>query len=637
MGGVVAEKSASLGGAQGPPPIRAGGFEAPRTWHRLRGVTASSVPQLLLDRLAATPSREAFRYPDGADWKSMTWKEVGVRVREIAAGLRALGLEDEQRCGILCTTRIEWILADLGILCAGGATTTVYPSSTADECVHILADSGSVIVFAENDEQVAKIVAKRAELPNVKHVVVIEGSGSHEGWVLSLAELQAKGRAHDEADPKAFERIARGVKNDALATLIYTSGTTGLPKGVELTHDNWVYTGEAIDGVGILSADDVQYLWLPLAHSFGKVLEVAQLKIGFSTAIDGRVEKIVENLGVIRPTFVAAVPRIFEKVHNKVVTGARESGGLKTTIFEWAMGVGERCSRLEQRGKRPGPILAVQRSIADRLVFSKLRERFGGRLRFFISGSAPLARDLAEFFHAAGILILEGYGLTESSAASFVNLPTRFEFGTVGPPLPGTDVKIAEDGEVLIGGRGIMRGYHGLPEATRETLDDGWLRTGDIGSLNEKGLLKITDRKKDLIKTAGGKYVAPQILEGKLKAICPYVSQVVVHGDRRKYCSALIAFDEEALKKWAGEHGKSGSYEKLAKLPEAHDLLKPYVDQLNAEQPNHSKIRKFAILPHDLSAEAGDLTASLKVKRKAVEKKYADLLDSLYEEKRRAS
>jgi long-chain acyl-CoA synthetase len=591
----------------------------------------STVPRLLLDRLDATPDREAFRVPTASGWSSLTWKEVGARARAIACGLRALGLFAEDRCAILSGTRVEWILADLGVLCAGGATTTIYPASTPDECVHILRDSASVFVFAEDAEQVEKLVLRRDELGTVRKVVVIDGESGHDGWVITLAELESLGKKRDEADRDAFETIARGVRPTALATLIYTSGTTGLPKGVELTHDNWVYEGEAIDELGLLGPDDVQYLWLPLAHSFGKVLEVAQLKIGFPTAIDGRVDKIVENLAVVRPTFVAAVPRIFEKVHARVVSSAQEGGAVKAGIFRWALSVGRRAAALERRGKQPGRWLQLRRALADRLVFSKLRDRFGGRLRFFISGSAPLSRDLAEFFHAAGILILEGYGLTESSAASFVNVPSNYEFGTVGPPLPGTELKIAEDGEILIGGRGIMRGYHNLPEATAEALDGRWLRTGDIGAIDERGLLTITDRKKDLIKTAGGKYVAPQLVEGKLKAICPYVSQVVVHGDRRKYCSALVSFDEEALKKWAAERGLTGTYAELSARPEAHALLEPFIKELNAGLPSYSTIKKFAILPHDLSAEEGELTPSLKVKRKAVEKKFAALLDSLYE------
>jgi len=588
---------------------------------------------MLLHRLAATPERPAFQYPDGAGWRTLTWHEVGEQVRAVASGLRRLGLRPEQRCALLSGTRLEWIVVDLGVLCAGGATTTIYPSSTEEDCAYILGDSASAFVFAENDEQVAKLRSRRRELGAVQKVIVIEGRGGDDGWAISLAELMAGGREADGRDPRAFEACAREVGPDALATLIYTSGTTGLPKGVELTHDNWVSTGEAIEALGLLRPDDVQYLWLPLSHSFGKVLEVAQLRIGFLTAVDGRLEKMVDNLAVVRPSFVAAVPRVFEKVHNKVVAGAQESP-LRHLVFQWALGVGGRVSALRQQGKEPPLLLAARNWLATRLVFSKLQRRFGGRLRFFISGSAPLDRGLAEFFHAAGILILEGYGLTETSAATFVNRPDRYRFGTVGLPLPGAQVEIApEDGEILLRGRGVMRGYHNLPEATRETLrPDGWLRTGDQGELLPGGFLRITGRKKDLIKTSGGKYVAPQALEGKLKASCPYVSQVVVHGNNRNFCTALVTIEKDTTLAWAAENGvEAAGYQELAAHPRVRALIQGFVDRLNATLPSYATIKKFAILPSDLSQEAGELTPSLKVKRQAVEQKYKSFLDGLYD------
>ncbi len=595
-----------------------------------------SVADLFLRRVAATPDAEAFSYPAGDGWKTLTWRAVGERVRAIACGLRACGLVDEDRVGILSGTRMEWLLADYAAMCAGGAVTTVYPNNTADECAYILRDSGTAFVFAENAAQLKKLADKRGDLPSVKKVILFEGAAPPEpgdGWAIPLAELEALGRAHDEKDRAAFDKIANAVGRDALATLIYTSGTTGQPKGVELTHDCWLYEAEGIDGIGVLNADDRQYLWLPLAHSFGKVLTVAQLRIGFFTAVDGRIDKLMDNLAAVRPTLVCAVPRIFEKVHNKVVAGAREGGGLKWRIFQWAVRVGNEVSRVKQRGQSPSGMLALKNAIADRLVFTKLKQRLGGNLRLFVSGAAPLARELAEFFHACDILILEGYGMTESSAASFVNRPDKYRFGTVGLPLPGTEVKIAaEDGEILIRGRGVMRGYHNLPEATAETLTpDRWLKTGDIGEVDAEGFLRITDRKKDLIKTSGGKYVAPQMIEGKLKALCPLVSQVVVHGDNRNYCTALVTLDEEALRKWARENGREGKpYAELAALPEVHALLQPYVDQLNRELPSYETVKKFAVLPADFSQDSGELTASLKVKRKAVEKKYKTVLDGLY-------
>jgi long-chain acyl-CoA synthetase len=596
-------------------------------------LNARSVADLFLQRIGASPDGEAFQFPAGDGWKSLKWREVGDRVRTIAAGLRALGLADEERCSILSGTRLEWILIDFGILCAGGATTTIYPSSTADECAYILKDSDSRFAFVENDKQVAKLVAKRAELPSLKNVIVVDGEGGHDGWVVAWRDLEQRGEARHKEKPNEFEEVARAVKPESLATLIYTSGTTGQPKGVELTHDCWVYEGKAIEEMGLLKPEDLQYLWLPLSHSFGKVLEAGQLQVGFTTAVDGRMDKLVENLAVVKPTFVAAVPRVFEKVHNKVVTGARDGGGMKLAIFRWAMGVGREVSALRQKGQEPGGFLGLKYKIADSLVFSKLRARFGGRVRFFISGSAPLARDLSEFFHAAGILVLEGYGLTETSAGSFVNRPDKFRFGTVGVPFNGTEVKIAkEDGEILLKGRGIMRGYRGLPDATRETKDDdGWLHTGDIGEVDPDGFLRITDRKKDLIKTSGGKYVAPQALEGKLKAICPYLSQVLVHGNNRNFCTALVTLDEEAAKKWGRDNGLGDlAIADLAKHAKVIELIQGYFNQLNKELPSYESIKKFAILPADLSQEAGDLTPSLKVKRKVVEQKNKELLDGFY-------
>lgn len=594
--------------------------------------TPTTVAALFLDRVQATPDAAAYASPSEAGWRWLTWREVGAQVAELAAGLRALGLEDEGRVALLAGTRLEWVLADLAILCAGGATTTIYPSSTAGDCAYILTDSGSRIVFAEDQAQIDKLLSHRAELGDVARVVVFDGVRSADGWVITLDDLRARGRELLAADAGAFERVARAVTQDRLATLIYTSGTTGRPKGVELTHDCWVYTGEAIAALGLLTPDDVQFLWLPLAHSFGKVLEAAQLAVGFRTAIDGRVDKIVDNLSQVRPTFVAAVPRIFEKVRARVLAGVAEGSGMKRRIFRWAMGVGRRTSELARRGERPGLGLRIAHAVASRLVFSKLQARFGGRLRFFISGSAPLARELAEFFHAADILILEGYGLTETSAASFVNRPSAFRFGTVGPPVPGTELRLApEDGEILIKSRGVMRGYHHLPEATAECLtSDGWLRTGDIGHL-EDGFLRITDRKKDLIKTSGGKYVAPQALEGRLKLACPYVSQVLVHGNNRNFCTALVALDPEAIGAWARDNALGAlPYPELVAHPRVHALVAGHVEALNRELASYETIKKFAILPADLTVDSGELTPSLKLKRKVVEARYQPMLDAFY-------
>jgi len=596
--------------------------------------TTKSQPELLMRRVAEIPAKEAYRFPVGSEWRSMSWRQTGERVRTIAAGVLSLGLVRQDCAAILCSTRIEWLLVDFGVQCAGCATTTVYPSSTGDECAFILSDSGSRLCFAEDGDQLAKLRAHRGALPELTKVVLIEGKPdpADGDWVITLSELEKRGAEHLAAQPRAVDDAIAGIQPEHLATLIYTSGTTGRPKGVRLVHECWAYACDAMGGLNLVQPDDLQYLWLPLSHSFGKVLVGGQLITGSACAVDGRIPKLIDNLAVVKPTWMAAAPRIFEKVYNKVVQGAREGGPAKLRIFNWAVAVGREGSALRQAGRKPGPVLAVKLRAADRLVFSKLKARFGGRLRFFISGSAPLSRDIAEFFDACGILILEGYGLTESSAASFVNRLYRYRFGTVGFPLPGTEAKLdPADGEVLIKSPGVMRGYHNLPGPTAEVLKDGWLHTGDIGEVDRDGFLRITDRKKDLIKTSGGKYIAPQAIEGKLKVISPYVSQVIVHGDRRNFVTALITLDEESIKKWASENGLSGrSYSEIAKSPEVRTLLQRYIDELNAGLAKFETVKKFAILPRDLTVEEGELTPSLKVKRKSVETKYADVLDQMY-------
>jgi long-chain acyl-CoA synthetase len=597
---------------------------------------STSIAQLLAKRVHDTPDREAYRYPVGEQWRSMTWRQTGARVQAIAAGLLSLGLHREERVGILCNTRVEWLLCDLGILSAGGATTTVYPSSTAEECAFILADSDTKYVFAEDAKQLGKLKAHRKEIPTVQKVILIDGpkSDADGDWVMMLSEIEQKGAELLAKDPRAVSDVVAGIEGKHLATLIYTSGTTGKPKGVRLLHECWAYCADAINAVKLWGPDDVQYLWLPMSHSFGKVLMGGHIASGSVTAVDGRIPKLVENLAVVRPTMMAAVPRIFEKVYNKIVESAKQGSPIKQRIFEWAIATGKEGSKLRQQGREPNGLLKYKLMVADRLVFEKIKARFGGRVRYFISGSAPLSREIAEFFHACGILILEGYGLTETSAASFVNRQNKFAFGTVGMPMPGTEVKLApEDGEILIKSPGVMDGYHNLPDATAEALTpDHWLRTGDIGEVDARGFLRITDRKKDLIKTSGGKYIAPQAIEGKLKAACPYISQVIVHGDKRNFVTALITLDEEAIMKWAKERGSNGkSYGEVVQMPDVKALLAPYFDEVNKTLAKYETVKQFAILPLDLTVDAGELTPSLKVKRKVVEKKYATMLDKMYE------
>ncbi|MEC3994183.1 long-chain fatty acid--CoA ligase [Actinacidiphila sp. DG2A-62] len=608
-----------------------------------------SVATLFLERVAATPDAEAYRYPvppaDGQgpdEWRSVTWGQAAERVFAIAAGLMDLGVRPEERVAIASDTRVDWILADLAVLCAGAATTTVYASTNADETAFILADSGSRVLIAENAAQVDKARRRRAELPELAHVVVIDTADAADpdgdGWVLSLQELEKRGAAYLEQHPEAVRESVAAIGRDQLATLIYTSGTTGRPKGVRLPHDAWSYMGRAIEAIELLDENDVQYLWLPLAHVFGKVLTAGQITVGHVTAVDGRVDKIIENLPVVRPTYMAAVPRIFEKVYNGVAAKAREGGAAKYRIFQWAAEVAREYAKATQNSMRltgvpTAPLgLRTKHAVADRLVYAKLREAFGGRLRACVSGSAALAPEIGYFFSGAGIHILEGYGLTESSAASFCNPGESYRTGTVGKALPGLEVRIAEDGEILLRGPGIMQGYHGLPEKTAEVLEpDGWFHTGDIGELSPDGFLKITDRKKDLIKTSGGKYIAPAEVEGQFKAVCPYVSNVLVVGGGRNFCTALLALDEPAILAWAAENGLKGRpYAEVVASDAVRELVDGYVQRLNEGLQRWQQIRKFRVLPRDLDVEHGDLTPSLKLKRPVVEREFAPLIDEMY-------
>ncbi|MER7798902.1 MULTISPECIES: AMP-dependent synthetase/ligase [Streptomyces] len=612
-----------------------------------------SVAGLFLERVAATPDAEAYRHPvppasgEGPDeWKSLTWSQAAERVYAIAAGLIELGVQPQQRVALASSTRLEWILADLGIMCAGAATTTVYPQTNADESAYILSDSESRVLIAEDAAQLAKAREKRAELPDLTHVVVIDAAGADtsEDWVLTLDELERSGAARLEADPELVAKRVGALTKDQLATLIYTSGTTGKPKGVRLPHDCWSYMAKAIAATGLVGADDVQYLWLPLAHVFGKVLTSGQIEVGHVTAVDGRVDKIIENLPVVQPTYMAAVPRIFEKVYNGVAAKARAGGGAKYKIFQWAAGVAREYAKVTQDNfKRTGTAsapagLRTKHAVADKLVYAKIREAFGGRLRACVSGSAALAPEIGYFFAGAGIHILEGYGLTESSAASFVNPGEAYRTGTVGKPLPGTEVRIADDGEILLRGPGIMEGYHKLPEKTAEVLEaDGWFHTGDIGELSADGYLRITDRKKDLIKTSGGKYIAPAEVEGQFKAVCPYVSNILVHGADRNFCTALISLDEIAITEWAKENGLEGKpYAEIVAAPVTVEMVDGYVKQLNEGLQRWQTIKKFRLLPRDLDVEHGEITPSLKLKRPVVEREYKHLIEEMYEGSREA-
>ena len=591
-----------------------------------------SVPRMFYDRVAATPNTEAFRYPDGSGgWTSVTWQQIGDRVDLIAAGLISLGINPEDRVALASGTRYEWVVADFGILAAGAATTTVYPTTNAPDVAFIVSNSGSRVVIAEDATQVDKLREHRGELPAVEKVVVIDGAGDGD-WVITLEELEQRGKQLLADSPSAVKDRVDAIRPDQLATLIYTSGTTGKPKGVRLTQQSWTYTAAAMDALGVLTDRDLNYLWLPLAHAFGKVMLALPLAVGFPTVIDGRVDKIVENLAVIRPTIMGAVPRIFEKVHARISDVLANESGIKKHIADWAIGVGLQISRVRQAGERPSALLSAQYKLADKLVFSTIRDRFGGRLRFFISGSAALDREIAQWFDAIGVVVLEGYGLTETSAASSLNRPHAYRFGTVGWTFPQTEVKIAEDGEILLKGPGIMNGYHDLPEQTAEAIDtEGWFHTGDIGELDAEGFLRITDRKKDMFKTSQGKYVAPSAISAQFKGICPYASEIIVYGEGKPYCVALVSLEGEAVKEWAAANGLGGkSFGEIARDPKTQAMVEGYVEELNKHLNRWEQVKKVAIIDRELTVEAGDLTPSLKLKRKVVVDNFHDKIDGLY-------
>jgi long-chain acyl-CoA synthetase len=508
----------------------------------------------------------------------------------------------------------------------------VYPSTEPDEVAFIIADSGSRFVVAEDVDQLQKLHERREQLPTVDKVILIDGDGDGD-WVVSWRDLARLGADHLRENPNAVATTIATIAPHHLATLIYTSGTTGRPKGVELTHSCWTYEGACVDAVQILTPDDVQFLWLPLSHSFGKVLLAAQLQIGFSTAVDGRVDKIADGLAEVKPTFMAGAPRIFEKVRARVIQTALGEGGPRASIAQWAFAVGLQVSRRHQQGLEPVGLLKLQHAIADALVFKKIRARLGGNIRYLVSGSAALSHEVAEWFEAAGLLILEGYGLTETSAGTALNRPDNWRFGTVGEPLPGTEMRLADDGEIQIRGPGVMRGYHGMAEQTASVLDaEGWFSTGDVGEIDEGGRVRITDRKKDLVKTSGGKYIAPSVIEARLKSLSPIIGHVVVHADSRNFASALITLDADVAPQWAEASGAPGDYESLTRDPRVRDHLQECVNELNTGLNRWETIKQFRVLDHEFSVETGELTPSQKVKRRVVETMYAEVLDEMYQE-----
>ncbi len=591
---------------------------------------AKSLVALFEAQAKVRGARAAVKHKRDGRWQDVSWTDMARRARDVADGLAAMGVKRGDRVAILGETQLEWIVADLGILGAGAITVTIYQSNKPHECQFILEDSGARFVFCDTEAQVAKIREVRGKLPALEGIIRASGKAA-DGFERTLADVERAGAEWRKANPGAHDERLAAIGPGDPASFIYTSGTTGNPKGVVLTHGNWVYEATAVAEIEIINAEDVILLFLPMAHSFAKVIEAAWFSTGATAAFVESIEKVIDNASEVRPTVMPSVPRIFEKAFNTVVSKGLATPGLKGKLFALAMESFERYATAKEQGRSYGSFGLL---VGKKLVFPKLahalRERFGGRMRLFVSGGAPLSPKIAHFFDLLGFTVLEGYGLTETSAGTFVNRPGRNRIGTVGPPVPGTQVRIAEDGEILVKGPCVMKEYYKNPAATAEVLKDGWLYTGDIGLVDEAGNLKITDRKKDIIVTAGGKNVAPQNLENELKTD-PLVSQVMVHGDKRKFLSALVALNDENARKWATDNGVPASAP-LHDDPKVKARIQHAVDALNAKLPSYATVKRFAIVPKDFTQDTGELTPTLKVKRKVVTQKYRALLDSFYVE-----
>ncbi|HET9162344.1 MAG TPA: AMP-dependent synthetase/ligase [Solirubrobacterales bacterium] len=589
-----------------------------------RGTNSTTLADLLPRAAQLYGETPAVMYKDGEEWVKRSFVEVEETVRRLALGLVDLGVAKGDKVSILANTRPEWTYCDFAALSIGATVVPIYQTNSPEECQYVLENSDAKVVVVEDDEQIEKIRAVRDRLPLLEHVVRMTGASED---AISLDDLAARGAGRDAAE---WEQRWRAVGPEDTCTFIYTSGTTGPPKGCVISHGNYRAMLDMVNENSVIEGEDIAYLYLPLAHSFALLIQLGSFDLGATIAYWERDPlKIMPNLAEVKPTYFPSVPRIFEKIYTLATSSMEKEGGLKKAVFDWSIRIGGRVRALEREGRRPGFLLRKRYELADKQVLSKIRGLFGGKLRLAVSGAAPISPDILRFFDAAGVLVLEGWGMTETSTAATISTPEEFKIGTIGKPFPGCEVKIAEDGEILVKGPNVFQGYYKNDEATRETIVDGWLHTGDLGSIDADGFITITGRKKDIIITAGGKNITPANLENEIKQH-PLVSQCVVVGDRRPYLVGLVTLDPEEAVAYAKEHQLPEDPAQLAANGAVREAIEAHLAKVNEKFARVEQVKKIAILPRDLSQESGELTPTLKVKRAVVTDKHQGEIEQLY-------
>jgi len=589
-----------------------------------------TLAQLFLNTVKSYPKPDLMLYKEKGEYKPISTQEFKNRVIHLSLGLQELGLKKGDKFVILAENSPEWVIADLANICRGGITVPIYTSLVPEQIKYIIDDSDAKIMFCSDLSLWEKVNVVKDKLDKVKHFIVM-GDRAPEGTLL-LSEVTEKGKKLNEKEPKLFKKTVSQIKSEDVASLIYTSGTTGTPKGVMLTHNNFLSNSIATSSIIKFTVKDTVLSFLPLSHVLERMVTFTYLYKGCSIAYAESIETVAENLIEVKPHIMVSVPRVFEKIYSKVMDNVLESSALKRKIFFWSIKIGKQFAQKKLNKENISKWLSFRRGLADKLVFSKIVSRTGGRVRFFVSGGAPLSKDIAEFFYGMGLVVLEGYGLTESSPVIAVNTLGGIKFGSVGKPIPGVSVKIADDGEILAKGPNIMKGYYKKEEETKEALKNGWLHTGDIGYLDEDNFLYITDRKKDIIVTAGGKNIAPQMIENRLKTN-PFISNVVIIGDKKKFVSALIVPVFEKLEEYAKASGiEYKSIKDLVENEKIKNFMMSEIDRYLANFATYERVKKIILLDRDFEIEKGELTPSLKVKRNIVEEKYKDRINNIYQD-----